>query len=879
MGVISKHTTRVKPPRLAEWIVGQCSQYEFRFSMQGDLREAFDGRASNLGKLSAIIWYWLQTCNMLVTYIKYRSRSKYDMSRDNLKIAWRNITKQKAYAFINMAGMTIGLACCLYILLYVRFELSFDRFHDKADRIFRLVDSFESTTGKSDLATSSAPFAPNLKREFPEVEEAARIMMSWRHFIERDNQKFYEDHIVWADASLFRIFSFAMIEGESQTALREPNTVVVNETTAMKYFGTLDVLNQTLIIDGESYIITGIMEDIPSNSHIFASMFMSMSTLEQIQIYQEAYFTSWARHEFYTYLLLRSADDADALKPKLPDFIERHAAEQIWTILGERIQSDIQPLKRIHLYSHREQEFKTNGDIVTVYLFACVALFVLLIACFNTMNLSTALYSTRIKEVRLRKVVGAGRGQLLSQFIGESFFITGFSGVLALGLVGGLLPYFGKMVGTAIPTRSVFDPLFLGALFLIIILTALISSGYPALLLSGYRPADMFQNRSDHLARGMGLRKALVILQFAISIALIGVSFVVADQIDFVKNRKLGFKKDHVITVPIRSGHIRNNYEQVKADLLQNPGITHATVSIGVPGGVVAGDAIDFVTEEGTKRHTVRMFYADHDFIKTLGANIVSGRDFSKTMSTDAGKAILVNEALVRDLGLKEPLGTEFVWGAGSSWEKRGRIIGVMQDFQYMSLKSEISPLVIQIQPSSSRLFALRIRPDDVSGTIRFIEHSFRDLDPEHPFEYRFMDEQIDQLYRSEEEMGRVMQHFTLLAIFIAVLGLFGLASFTIRQRTKEIGIRKVLGASVFGLVIYFLKLFGRWVILANIVAWPALYLFMRSWLAGYAYHVSLGPMVFLISSGIALVIAIVTVSVQSVRSARANPVDALRYE
>lgn len=848
-------------------------------SVIGDYDEMVSRIAKEKGSVRAQLWILGQIVKSVIPFLLDTLYWELHMIKNYLRIAFRNMRRRRLYSAINVVGLALGMTLCLLILLWIRDELSYDRYHEKAHRIVRLVDSIEREGGTHHLAWSSAPFAPMLKREFAEVEETVRLMPVHRRLVEYEEKRLYEDDLVWADPSIFRIFTLPLVSGVSETALEDPLTVVICEGMAKKYFGDDDPIGKTLTINGSDYRITGVMEDMPNQSHFWASGFLSMRTLEGIESFRAQYFQSWAKHEFYTYILLRESLETHALEAKLPDFIERHAATQLRTILGCRMVSHLQPLTRIHLHSNRYGEFRPTGNMLYVTLFSAVAMFVLLIACFNYMNLSTALFIRRSREVGLRKVVGGFRRQIVFQLLGEAFLFSALSAIAALGLAGLILPFFNGLTGKTIILLQLAHPSALITILGVIAVVGSISGLYPALILSRMQPADMMKGRLSANVHGHALRKMLIILQFAVSIALIVVTLIVSEQIDFLKNRKLGFDKEHVLIVPIRSQSIRSNHESVKEDLLRYPRILSATISIGVPGGVVAGDAIDFMTPEGIKRHTVRMFYADHDFVKTMGLDILEGRDFDKAMKTDAQSAIIVNEALMRLLEKKHPEEIEFLWGAGDPYEKRGRAIGVVRDFQYTSLKEEIAPLVIHIFTPSTRLFAIRVRPENLDETIRFVKNVWEELDPANPFEYHFMDETFDRLYTGETKLGSLMKYFSVFAIFIAAMGLFGLTSFLTEQRTKEIGIRKTLGASVSGIYIHLLRDMILWVLLANVIAWPAAYLTMERWLQEYAYRATIGFHVFLLAAGLGLVIAIGSVSYQSMKAALGNPVEALRYE
>ena len=871
-----------KSVKFLEFFLKNLIPFEDQESLSGDFREMFDRISDQKGKIFALCWYIGQIFKLLPSYFKNYTSWSVTMIMNYLKTALRNIKKYPTYSFINITGLAIGMTCVILISLFIQDELSYDRFHEKADRIYRVVDSFDVPGGiERAFALTSAPFAPNLKKDFPEVEDAVRLLTR-RHLVAYEDKKYFEDFLFYADSSVFNIFTFPLVAGNPKTALTAPNTIVLSESTSLKYFGKDNAINRTININDQDYVVTGIMKDMPKNSHFYAQIFASMKTFEKDPNMQKHYFQSWARHEFYTYILLHEDYSPEDLQAKLPAFIEKYAAKQIEAILGGSISSRLQSLKSIHLHSHLQMEISPNGDIKYVTIFSVIALFILLIACVNFINLATARSVNRSKEVGLRKVVGASRYQLIQQFLGESLFFTLIALLLALILIAFVLPLFNSLTGKEIAMSYLINIILLGSMGLLLVFVGLLSGSYPAFFVSRYQPANVLKKTANIRSGRSYLRKGLVIFQFTLSIILFIATAIVLDQLDFLRNRKLGFNKEHVVVVPIRTHSIRTNAETIKAELMQNPNILGGTITIGVPGGIVAGDAIHLVTEEGKKTLTLRMIYTDHDYVKTMGMEIVEGRDFSKEMSTDSTEAFLINEAAVRELQLENPMETQLEWG-GEEYDygihKKGRVIGVVKDFQFQSLRDAINPLIIHVWPQDTFVFALRIRPDDIPGTLAFIENKWKYLDPAHPFEYSFMDETFDRIYRSEEKLGKIFGVFSMLAIFIAALGLFGLALFMVEQRTKEIGVRKVLGASVGSILALLSKEFTILVLLANLFAWPLGYFLMRKWLENFAYRVNIGFWIFILAAAVAFVIALFTISFQALKAALANPIESLRYE
>jgi len=873
-------TQKHKNLKILEFFLKQVISFENQENLTGDFEEMFDRIASKSGRSRALLWYVFQILKLIPSYFRNYIYWSLTMLKNYLKIAVRNIKKSKTYSFINILGLAIGMACCILILFYVQDELSYDRFHENADRIYRVVDSMDAPGGMSlDFAITSAPLAPTIKADFPEVEDSVRLYRR-RRMVANGEKKDYEDNLVYADQSLFNIFTLPLVKGDPKTALESPKTVVLSESSALKYFGNNEAVNQTLSINDQDFLITGIMKDMPKNSHFTADLFVSLKTLEQNPIFQNNYIQNWVRHEFYTYVLLIDEDSAKELESKLPSFLEKYAAQQVKEILGGTISSSLQPLKSIHLHSHLQAEISPNSDIKYVYIFSFIAFIILLIACVNFMNLATARSVKRSMEVGLRKVVGAKRSQLIGQFLGESLMYTCFALLFALVLVAAALPSFNSLTGKAIDISYLNNPILLGGLFLILIFVGLTSGSYPAFFISKYHPALVLKGAKSTPSKKSFLRRGLVVLQFSISIILIISTSVVLNQLDFLRNKKLGFNKEHVVVVPITANSFRKNAESVKEELMQNPSIVQASITHSIPGGMTAGDVIRMVNDEGTQTMTVRMIYTDHEYLKTMGMEIVDGRDFSKDMSTDPTEAFIINEAAVRAWQLDNPLETQLEWGGDQyGAEIKGKVIGVVKDFQFQSLKDEINPLVIILDPQNTTVFAIRVRPEGIPATLQFIETKWKELDPAHPFKYYFMDEFFDRLYQSEEKLSQVFSTFSTLAIFIAALGLFGLALYMVEQRTKEIGVRKILGASLGNIFVLISKEFVYLVIIANVVAWPLAYLLMRKWLQNFSYRIDMGIWIFVLAGVIALAIALLTISFQAIKAALADPVKSLRYE
>ena len=783
------------------------------------------------------------------------------MLKNYLTVATRNLLRHKAHSFINIAGLAIGMVCCILILLYVQDEFSYDRYHKNADLIYRLASRTSTTT--------SAPVAPALVKEYPEVLNAVRFHpMFWtKMLIGYGERRFYEDRFFYADVTVFEVFSFRLMKGDPETALQAPHSIVITEAMAQKYFKEEDPVGKTLYMGigrKRDYLVTGVVENTPHNSHFKFDFLASFSTLyeENLGIRVD----SWGNNVHQTYLLLSNREAAKALEAKLPDFSERHTEKRITGY-------SLQPLTDIHLYSHLRHELEANSNIA--YIFSTIATFVLLIACINFTNLSTARSTKRAREVGLRKVLGAHRRQLIQQLLGESVFLSLIALLLAVALVELALPAFNAFLGKplSIPysEKSVWILGFIG----IVLFTGSFAGIYPAMFLSAFQPVLVlkggFKSRSGHSS----FRRVLVVLQFAISIILMVGTGIIYTQLDYVQNKALGFAQEQVVAMEILRGPLWEKSELVKTRLLEHPAILNAAASHRVPGKPTNNFSAYLRSTADDAGIEMFEIAVENAFIPTYGITLVAGRNFSEDPESDR-TACTINETAARELGWESP-----EEGVGIELKVQGRwltVIGVMEDFHFQSLHRHIEPIVFHHFNSMSYL-SVRIRPDNVQETMSFIQKVFQDLAPELPFTYSFLDADFDRMYRAEEQRGKLLGAFALLAIFVACLGLFGLASYMAEQRTKEIGIRKVLGATVLNIVILLSKEFTKLVIVANAIAWPVAYFVMDKWLTNFAYRIVPGKGIFILGGLLALCIALATVSYQAVKAATTNPVDALRYE
>jgi len=800
------------------------------------------------------------------------------MLKNYLRVAFRNFKKHQVYSIINISGLAIGLTCCILIMLYVQDEFSYDRFQKNSARVYRVI-SDEITNGQTrHLASTSGPLAPALRTDFPEIENVVGLF-PYRASVQFGvDKRFVEDRFFFADSTVFDMFPFKFKSGNPRTALRRPYSLVLTEAAAQKYFGDDSAIGQTMRVEGQfDFTVVGVLENPPHNSHFHFDFLAPMEHVPEIIGFQP----HWYWPLFYTYVQLPNRAARKAIESQLAGFVSKH-------IRGESDANRtfrLQPLTEIHLNSDLENELEPTGSRVYIFIFSAIAFFILLVACINFMNLATARSESRAREVGFRKVVGAHRTQLVKQFLGESLFYAFLSTLVALVLVELLLPTFSQLVGRTIAVNYIENwPVTIG-LVVLTLLTGILSGIYPALFLSNFRPLSALQHKTSISMSGrpVRLRAVLVVLQFAVSIVLIFVTYVVNGQLSYIQNKRLGFNKEHVVVIPIRDAEIQNDYETVKHALLTNPDITGATVLSNFPWKT---GFYDFpINAEGLPDDAeinFQILLVDHDFIPTFEMKVVSGRDFSKFFRTDQVSGVILNETAVKKLGWNSAVGKTFeIKQLAAGQSVKGRVVGVVKDFHFRSLRHEVDPLVMVIAPVNYYVdnFAVRISGSHVQQTLAFLEQKWREFAPRRAFDYFFLDEDFDKLYRHDQRIGEMLGDFCLLAIFIACLGLFGLASFTAEQRRKEIGIRKVLGARLGTVVVLLTKNLVKLVLLANLLAWPVAWYAMNRWLQNFAYRIEISWWVFALAGGLALVIAMLTVGTQAIRAALANPVESLRYE
>jgi ABC-type antimicrobial peptide transport system permease subunit len=787
------------------------------------------------------------------------------MLKNYFKIALRNLLRHKAYSFLNIAGLAIGLASSILILLWVRNELNYDRFNVNADKLYRLTCS----AGDFKAAVSPAGMAEGLQAEMPEIKATVRLSKPTTHLLEAGTRKFEEKRGFYADSNFLQVFSYKLVKGDRATALQRPDGILISEDMAIKYFGQEEAMGKMIRKDNsETCIVTGVLANVPSNSHLQFDFILPMSSVSNK--IDDLKNKVWGNFNFYSYLLLDENSASNAAMPRLIDRIQ-----QIFKAHGQTMKIDfqLQPLTSIHLHSNLQIDLPGHGNRDYVNIFFIVALFILAVACINFMNLATARSSRRAKEVGLRKVVGAGRLQLIMQYLGESLIISFLSLLIAIGIVHLSLPVF----NTLAEKKLAFN-LFEGNLWLMLmgiaLATGLFAGSYPALFLSAFKPVTVLKGKIRLAGGNLLLRNGLVITQFVVAIILLAGTAVVYRQLNFIKDKNLGFEKSNLLYVPM-TGDIWGKQQAFKTALMQDPLTSSFSVISDLPTTLVTGTIdVQWEGKDPKNQVVIPSIDVDENFIDVFKIKMLNGRTFSKEYKSDTSNYV-INETAMRLMGMNEKnaIGQPLTFG-----DKKGTIIGVVKDFNFKSLQYTIEPLVLRLNRWGG-LVMVRTPPGSTEATIKALEKINRHLNPAYPFTYSFLDKDLDNLYRGDQQMGRIFNLFAILAIFISCLGLYGLSAFMAEQRTREIGVRKVLGASVLNIVYLLSGSFTKLVIIATIIAIPVSWLAINSWLKNFAYRIDIGWTIFLIASGIALFIAWLTVSYESVKAAIANPVRSLRTE
>lgn len=807
------------------------------------------------------------------------------MIKNYLKIAFRNLWKNKGYSAINIFGLAAGLAITLLIVLYVLDELSYDRFHEKADRIYRIDSDIRFGGSDLKLPVTPDPMGATLKKDYPQVEQFTRIYASeGSKLIKKGNDYITEVKIAYADSTFFDVFTFPIISGNPRTVLNDPNTAVISEAGAMKYFGTKDVIGKVLETnDNAAFKITAVMKDMPPNAHFHFDILLSMDNLD----YQ---FGNYLSANFHTFILLQKGIDPVIFKRIFPEFIEKYILPQAQALMqiksmdefkkaGNNLEYSLIPLTKIHLHSNRFPELGTNGDIQNIYIFSAVALFILLIACINFMNLSTARSANRAREVGIRKVLGTERKSLVWQFMTESILVTYIALIIALGITLFMLPFFNDVASKNLKFSNLFNARFIPYLLLIPLVVGILAGSYPALFLSSFKPITVLKGNLSTGFKKSRLRSTLVIFQFATTIFLIFATIIVYTQLSYIQNRKIGFNKDQVLIID-NSDALGPKAESFKTEIMKLTGVSNGTLSSYLPVSNSSRSNTSYSTEavfDMKNAINLQNWTIDADYLQTMGMEIKKGRNFSKEYGTDSS-AIIINESSAAILGFEDPIGKNIYSLDNDAKQKKYTIIGVVNNFNFESLREEVGPLMFLYGRSTgSSIF--KVNTKDLKPLLASIQSTWKNMAPGMPFSYRFLDESFDSMYRAEQRMGKLALAFAILAIIVACMGLFGLATYASEQRVKEIGIRKVLGASVSNITEMLSRDFLKLIVIAAVIAFPLAWWAMHQWLQNFAYRVGIQWWVFMVAASLALFIAVITISFQAIKAAVANPVKSLRTE
>ncbi|MGC4035906.1 MAG: ABC transporter permease [Chitinophagaceae bacterium] len=810
------------------------------------------------------------------------------MFKNYLKVALRNLWKNKAFSAINIIGLSAGLAVCLLIVLYVRDETSYDKYNLQSNNIYRLDADIYFNNTQFTSAVAPAPLAPTLKKDYPQIVQYTRLRSFGDILIKKDNQNIQNHNAVFADSTFFQVFSIPMISGNPLTALNEPNSIVIDATTAKKYFNSTDVLGKTLYVDNSvNCKITGVIKDIPPQSHFHFSFIRPMhDTYHDDQ-------GDWLSNNYASFVMVQPGVTKEALQSKVDATINNYLVKQVEQVLhanasdmtkgGNHFLYPVMPLTDIHLHSNKSYEFEANGNVSYVYIFSVIAIFILLIACVNFMNLSTARSANRAKEVGIRKVAGSLRSDLITQFLTESVLVSFFSLVLAIGIAALLVPLFNQLAGKQMSVLTLFSSWLLPVLLALIIVVGCIAGSYPAFYLSSFQPVQVLKGGIAKGFKSSWLRSGLVVFQFFISITLIIGTIVIYNQLTYIRNREIGYNRDQVLV--INNTYVLDKKTKLfKDEMLKISGVQSAAVAGSLPTETAYNQQGWFKDATLDAKRIVIMtdFYGDQNYIPTLGMQMVAGRNFSKEFLTDSS-AVIINETAAKLLGFKNPL-TETLYRPSGYAANGGftsaafHIVGVVKDFNFNTMHDKVGPLIIELGDTYGRV-AMRVTTKNISALISQVEKTWNNMAPGQPFSYTFLDADFNKLYDAEQRTGKLFISFAVFAIFIACLGLFGLVTYAAEQRFKEIGIRKVLGASVGEIVTMISKDFVKLVLIAFVIAFPIAWWMMNKWLQSFAYRINISWWVFALAGLLITVIALITVSFQAIKAGLMNPVKSLRTE
>ncbi|MEP0984418.1 ABC transporter permease [Ekhidna sp.] len=872
-----------RPPKWPDRFLGWFCHEEQLEIFRGDVYELYEERIRQSKKWKADVFFLfdiLGLCRPFAFRQRRQNSNQIAMLKNYLKITYRNFTKQKVYSTLNVSGLAIGIACAILILMYISDELSYDKFHSKSTRTYRVLEKFESEGIGEHSASLPFPSGPALKNDFErQVEHVVRFFNFQSPSLALANKAaekgFNESNIFFADSTFFDVFDFKLIGGDRNTALDEPNSIVITNSMAQKYFNGEDPMGKTLEFQGnQNLLITGVMEDTPKNAHFQIDFVVSFSTLKQN--FGGGYPTTWYWNPCWTYIVLEENTIKEDFESQFPAFVQKYFPD----FIKDDITLQLQPIEKIHLHSKLDYEIAANSDIKNVYIFGMVAVFVLLIASINFINLSTARANKRAKEVGVRKSLGSAKSQLINQFIIESVLLTYVSLIVAVLIVAMVLPAFNQLTEKSVDLTILLEPVFFLGLVAAGLIIGFLSGFYPAFVLSSFKTVSVLKNH--HLkTSGLTFRRILVTSQFSISIILIIGTFIVLNQLDFLQNKDAGFNDENIVMVPVIQSPMGSHYENFKTSALQSRHIKSMTAVEEIVGAKFQVGNYQFEGMEQSKPFP--RFNVRHDFISTMNIPLAAGRAYDQTIQTDDSLALVINETLAKSMGwsAEEAVGKRFEFRD----EFKGQIVGVVEDYNFASKHHPIAPLVITLnsRPGAFNLFikyvAVKIDGNQLQTALQDLEKAWISVLPDRPFDFFFLDDRLNDSYKSEQKLSSITLVFSLLAILVACLGLFGLATFSVEQRTKEIGVRKVLGISTSQIMMLLSKEFMMLIIMAFLIAIPFSYYFLNEWLNGFAFRINIQVWPFIIAGAITFIISVSTVAYHAMRASYINPVETLKYE
>ncbi len=878
-------STDLQPPKWPVRLLRVILKKEYVEEIEGDMEEIFFRVAEERSPTDARRHYIAEMLKLIrpILLKNFTTSNIYNpsvMYKNYLTIAWRNLLKKKGYSTINILGLALGIACCLLIVMYISHERSFDNYHVKGDRIYRVIhgwsDDVKST--ESFWVWGNAPIGQTLYDNFPEIDKVVQFSGRSDILLTSGGTTYQEDGVFFIDSTAFDVFSWKLIKGDPKTALTAPFSIVLTESTAKKYFGDQDPLGKALKgsesagrSDAGEYLVTGVMEDVPTNSHFRFNALLSMTTFRKAR---PDVFKAWGYVDFYTYFLTNDKFNPREFETKVRKLINKQKNDP-----DDKYTVAIEPMKQMYLGTVAQRQPGETGSIANLYIFSIIGIFILAIAVINFMNLSTARSMERSKEVGIRKSIGAGRSNLISQFLGESFLVVGFSMIIALIVVVLVLPGMNDITGRVIDLKQFMTFQNAATLIAFMALVGIVAGSYPALILSSFRPATVLKGASKSSRMAVGFRRALVILQFSLSIALIAGTMIITFQMNHILDKDMGFDKERMLIVDYNyDGKVNAEREVLKTQMEAIPSVVSSAYSRSVPGSYFPNAYTEIVMADGQMKGMAQpIFQVGVDFVNHYGLKLVAGRSYSRAHPSDTVGGLVLNEAAARQYGYTNP--ADIVGKKYKQWGREGEIIGVLKDFNFISLHNNIEPLTLPYEPFACRYLSLKIKSENIPGTIEAVKKVWSSLAPHRPFLYSFLDNDFNRQYQKDFNFKTLFTWFSSLAIFIACLGLLGLATYTAELRTKEIGIRKVLGASVNSIVGLLSRDFIILVIVAILIATPAAWYYMNRWLQGFAYRIEIKYWIFVLAGLVAIAVAALTISFQAIKAARGNPVNSLRSE